>query len=240
MMGGEALPWPIEELEKERREYYAGYIKEKEDLRGVLKQGKQSIAERVRAKKRYNNNRPAQLSRKMKYRNSNKDKIRKRRKLDKEAAVIKYHTGSSGANLEMRRQLSIERVIKLLELNKISDDTARDLISMIGNGATGYPYNFNINDRDTNDNRFVYMIRLSNTDRYKIGIASNMNTRMGAIKNASPFNIKLVYSKRVNNAEGLERKLHLEYRGKKIIREWFCLNDADVAKCKEAIDGNSA
>ncbi len=83
---------------------------------------------------------------------------------------------------------------------------------------------------------FVYAIRCG--DWIKIGVASNIESRMGAMRTNCPYPLALVGSRRFPNASAalrVEKLLHQELAGQRHMGEWFRTGPIDpVAAIGEA------
>lgn len=74
------------------------------------------------------------------------------------------------------------------------------------------------------DRRGVYVVHAEGTDRYKIGIASNLRRRLASLRAMSPVPLKLVlFIERRNRRDCSkhERDLHLRFAGSRLHGEWF-------------------
>ncbi len=85
----------------------------------------------------------------------------------------------------------------------------------------------------------VYLINQNDSEMHKIGITNNVRNRFSSIKTANPNPLTLVFSGKVNDARALERELHSYFKEKKINREWFNLNQADIDYVIRKINENS-
>jgi phage regulator Rha-like protein len=76
--------------------------------------------------------------------------------------------------------------------------------------------------------KHIYIIKNEN-NLYKIGVAKNVNKRINAIKTQSAHKIQVIFiSKQIYNALKIESVIHKKYKLKRIIGEWFELNEDDV------------
>jgi len=76
--------------------------------------------------------------------------------------------------------------------------------------------------------KHIYIIKNEN-NFYKIGVAKNINKRINAIKTQSTHKIQVIFiSKQIYNALKIESAIHKKYKLKRIIGEWFELNEDDV------------
>lgn len=86
----------------------------------------------------------------------------------------------------------------------------------------------------------VYILKIKKTDRYKIGISCNVNSRVSSINTSSPFNVEFVHSKESDIAYKLEKYLHKEFDDKRLDGEWFKLNNEDLNKAIQLINQENA
>lgn len=77
---------------------------------------------------------------------------------------------------------------------------------------------------------YIYLIRCDSF--YKIGIASNLESRLNTLQCGNPFELDLVWAAKIKDAIETEELLHELYKEKRRFREWFFLNEADVAYIK--------
>lgn len=84
---------------------------------------------------------------------------------------------------------------------------------------------------------YIYLLHAAGTNRYKIGLTTDINRRIGQIGKQSPFPIKLVHSFRTDNCVKSEEELHRKYDSFRIHGEWFELTEEHVEEFK-AIVGN--
>ncbi len=72
----------------------------------------------------------------------------------------------------------------------------------------------------------IYLIKCEHY--YKIGTAANLNSHINTIKNANPFDIKLIDSVFTNDFAAIELKLHNRFATQLHRNEWFLLSEDDV------------
>ncbi len=63
---------------------------------------------------------------------------------------------------------------------------------------------------------------------YKIGVAANLNNCLNTMRNANPFEIKLVDSVFTQDFKEIELKLHNRFAAQLHRNEWFLLNEDDI------------
>ena len=79
----------------------------------------------------------------------------------------------------------------------------------------------------------LYLLKANNY--YKIGIASDVINRIGQLQTGCMFKIELIDCWTINNPYKLEIKLHTLFSNKRMIGEWFNLNDEDIKYIMETI-----
>ncbi len=89
------------------------------------------------------------------------------------------------------------------------------------------------NHRDyAQGNHWVYLLHSRATDLYKIGATDDIRLRMRTVvrdnANDVPGPYRLVHSIWTNSGFYLERQLHLLFRHRHSVREWYRLTKADV------------
>jgi len=83
----------------------------------------------------------------------------------------------------------------------------------------------------------VYLIRMGETDFYKIGISRNIKKRLISIQNGNPLKVSVLYSIKHKDAESAERFLHIKYKKRRMSasKEWFRFRDEEIPSVKEAM-----
>lgn len=76
--------------------------------------------------------------------------------------------------------------------------------------------------------KYLYVVQTG--DYFKIGVASDMDSRLTTLQVGSPFDIKIRFADRHRNAKELERALKDYYtnKGKHLRGEWFKLEETDL------------
>lgn len=72
---------------------------------------------------------------------------------------------------------------------------------------------------------YVYIIKSNGL--YKIGRAWNLVRRLDQLRTAAPF-LKEIHSIRSRESHDLERWLHAHFSHKRIVGEWFALDEDDL------------
>lgn len=76
--------------------------------------------------------------------------------------------------------------------------------------------------------KYLYCIRMKNTNCYKIGIATNMASRMSSHQTSNPNELTVVASVQVDFPRKTEKEIHRYLRDKRQKGEWFLLTSSDV------------
>ena len=71
----------------------------------------------------------------------------------------------------------------------------------------------------------IYILNVSGTNIYKIGVTQNYNRRIKDLQSATPFIIDVILIKKVLFAYELEQSIHEEIKHLHIKNEWFKIND---------------
>lgn len=75
---------------------------------------------------------------------------------------------------------------------------------------------------------FVYLIRNSMTNHYKIGITNNVQDRLQHLQTANSAKLELLNSVKTSDPPLLEKELHTKFAVKRLEGEWFKLTNVDV------------
>lgn len=78
--------------------------------------------------------------------------------------------------------------------------------------------------------KLVYLIQSG--PLYKIGVSVNPKSRLMSLSTASPNPLRLVWSKKYDDAYAVEKELHDQFNSKRINGEWFRLDEKDVETIK--------
>lgn len=81
----------------------------------------------------------------------------------------------------------------------------------------------------------VYVIKVQNSSKYKIGRTINIKKRIKQFSTGNPFNIKLLYFIETINYKKLEKNLHNILKQFRIKGEWFNFEDNDLVELESAI-----
>lgn len=108
------------------------------------------------------------------------------------------------------RSISKSKVIK--EINKlILDDFERENPHLTEYGLS-----------------YIYLINITGTDLYKIGVSNNPQNRLQTLQTASPFDMEIIETKSTPLAYKVENKLHKIFDKYKHKNEWFKLDSNQV------------
>lgn len=75
---------------------------------------------------------------------------------------------------------------------------------------------------------YVYIIRMGDTEFYKIGYSNNPDSRLITLQNANPYTLEFVLKKRTVYAKKLETLLHQTYKDKQVKNEWFKFTEKEI------------
>jgi hypothetical protein len=79
----------------------------------------------------------------------------------------------------------------------------------------------------------VYLIRLENTNDYKIGYSKDPEQRIRGLQTANGGKLELIETVETEFGFKLESHLHRHYSLKRKLGEWFELDEGDILKFKE-------
>lgn len=85
----------------------------------------------------------------------------------------------------------------------------------------------------SNKRRYVYLIRSHETGYYKIGISNDPYKRVAQLQTGSAVKLELIHCFLCEDAEQTEAFLHDKFSDKRLMGEWFSLNDSDVKEIKD-------
>lgn len=74
----------------------------------------------------------------------------------------------------------------------------------------------------------IYVLKVSGTNIYKIGVSGNTKRRIQDLRAANPFNLELVHYQKCLLAADLETLLHKMLDDKHIKNEWFVIDDIET------------
>jgi hypothetical protein len=75
---------------------------------------------------------------------------------------------------------------------------------------------------------YIYLIKISNTNKYKIGVSTNPKRRLSDISNYIPFDLEVLALNEINNPYEVEQMLLNKYNDFLIKNEWFEFDILDV------------
>lgn len=71
----------------------------------------------------------------------------------------------------------------------------------------------------------VYIVKMGNSKKYKVGSATNVKVRLKTLQTGNPYPLHLKYFKAVEDANIIERKIHKLLDDVRIVGEWFTIED---------------
>jgi hypothetical protein len=77
---------------------------------------------------------------------------------------------------------------------------------------------------------FVYLIKLENSELYKIGYSNNPLQRLKSLQTANGERLELIKTFKTNFGLKLEKALHLNFNKYKTLGEWFALPYEEIKK----------
>lgn len=81
----------------------------------------------------------------------------------------------------------------------------------------------------------VYLIRLGDTDYFKVGMTTDINGRMASLQTATPFDLHLIAASAHKNALAVERDMHDGLKDFHIRNEWFQCEQTEIVRIFEII-----
>jgi hypothetical protein len=75
---------------------------------------------------------------------------------------------------------------------------------------------------------YLYLIRIKDTDKYKIGVSVNPKRRLSDISSMIPFELEILAINLINNPFDFEQGLLNEFKHKLIKNEWFELTKEEA------------
>lgn len=79
---------------------------------------------------------------------------------------------------------------------------------------------------------YVYLFRLGNSTKFKLGCSKNELRRLGEISVELPEEAVSIHSIKTDDMYGVEAYWHNRFKNKRLNGEWFNLNSSDVAAFK--------
>lgn len=74
----------------------------------------------------------------------------------------------------------------------------------------------------------VYLIRMGDTNYFKVGISRDVNDRLAGLQTATPFALTLVDYAEQDNPLGVERDIHKALRQCQVRNEWFQCDESYI------------
>jgi hypothetical protein len=79
----------------------------------------------------------------------------------------------------------------------------------------------------------VYLIRLGDTDYFKVGMTTDINGRVAALQTATPFELHLISAAEHRNAMSVERDMHEMLKAYHVRNEWFQCEQVEIVRIFE-------
>lgn len=84
---------------------------------------------------------------------------------------------------------------------------------------------------------YVYLIEDPHSNTFKIGVTRNKNsTRINALQTGNSSKLKLLYIYRTEYPFRLETMLHMKFKDKRILNEWYELDIDDIQNFEQTCD----
>lgn len=88
-------------------------------------------------------------------------------------------------------------------------------------------------------NGYIYLIKSKSSGLFKIGKTKDIISRVSQIKTSDP-SCEIVYvHSEISNYNKKEKEIHRLFSCKRVVREWFNLDDNDILTFKKYFDGES-
>lgn len=75
---------------------------------------------------------------------------------------------------------------------------------------------------------------------FKIGISADPSKRMKELQTGSPAKLRTVFTVKLDNVKTVEHQLHRTFATKRVVGEWFTLDEADIQTaiemCQKSFD----
>lgn len=81
----------------------------------------------------------------------------------------------------------------------------------------------------------VYLLRLGDTNYFKVGMTTDVNGRIATLQTATPFDLHLVMAAAHKNAFVVEHDMHEMLKLYRVRNEWFQCDQAEVVRVFEAV-----
>lgn len=86
---------------------------------------------------------------------------------------------------------------------------------------------------------YIYFIKAEETNKVKIGVATDVESRLASLQTSCPFKLKLEAKIQSEHPTLLERTLHYNLKDNRLQGEWFNLDDKHLRTIiDKAIGGN--
>lgn len=83
---------------------------------------------------------------------------------------------------------------------------------------------------------FVYLLRLGDTDFYKVGVSKDVQNRIADLQTATPFELRLIGFIEQSDALRVERDIHRALAGRRVRNEWFKSDHDEIVEVFQAVN----
>ena len=85
----------------------------------------------------------------------------------------------------------------------------------------------------------VYLLRLGDTDYFKVGMTTNIDGRLAALQTATPFDLRLIAVADQQDAYAVEHDIHSALAVYRVRNEWFQCEQAEILRIFDVINAMS-
>ena len=82
----------------------------------------------------------------------------------------------------------------------------------------------------------VYVIRLGDTNYFKVGMTTDINGRIATLQTATPFDLHLIAAAAHKNAYTIEHDIHELLKPYRVRNEWFDCDQSEVMRVFETVN----
>jgi hypothetical protein len=81
----------------------------------------------------------------------------------------------------------------------------------------------------------VYLLRLGDTDYFKVGMTTDINGRLSSLQTATPFDLHLITVVEHENAFTVEKDIHASLVKYHVRNEWFQCEQTEIVRIFEVV-----